>query len=323
MIAGGRILFAAAVAAAALCTIDVQAQTYPSQDIHFVVGFPPGSGADIVTRFIGDKLQAKAKRTVVVENKVGAAGNLAVETVARAKPDGYTILLGTGSATAASMHLYKNPPVDVTRALRIAATLSKQAFMIAVDAKSPYKTLPELTEAMKKKGEAANYGVAAMSGIITGELYKSLTGVKAIEVRFRTGADSLPELFSGKLDYVSIDPQLGLAQQAQGKIRILGHSAGARFKSLPDMPTMAEGGVTGMDMIGWWALHVPAGTPDAVVKQINGWVQEILAEKDVQDFFAKTGGDVFSSSVDAGQDLFLKEEKQWAEYVRIAKIEKQ
>jgi len=268
-------------------------QTYPSQDIHFVVGFPPGSGADFVTRFIGEKLQAKAQRSVVVENKVGAAGNLAIQTVARAKPDGYTVLLGTGSATAASMHLLKNPPVNVTRDLRIAATLSKQAFMIAVDAKSPYKTLAELTEAMKTKGEAANYGVAAMSGIVTGELYKSLTGVKATEIRFRTGADSLPELFSGKLDYISIDPQVGLAQQAQGKIRILGHSAGTRFNSLPDMPTMAEGGVAGMDLVGWWALHVPAATPDAVVEKLNGWVREILAEKATQDFFAASGGDVF------------------------------
>lgn len=299
------------------------AQTYPTQDIKFVTAFPPGSGADIITRFIAEKIRAKAKRTVIVENKVGAAGNVAIEFVSRAKPDGYTMLLLTGSSVAASMHLFKTPPVDVQKAFRVAATISKQAFMLVVDSSSPYKTVQELTDAMKKKGPSASYAVSAASGIVMGELYKSLSGVEAVEVRFRTGADSLNELAGGKIDYAMLDPQISLAQSAQGKLRIMAHSAGARFKFRSDIPTMAENGIKGMDLTGWWAIMLPAETPRPIVDQINSWTNEILQEKDVQDFLAKTGGDPFISSVDEAQKFFVSEGKAWEEYVRIAKIEKQ
>ncbi|MDF2119176.1 tripartite tricarboxylate transporter substrate binding protein [Roseiarcaceae bacterium H3SJ34-1] len=304
-------------------TQGANSQTFPTQDIKFVTGFPPGSGADIITRFVAEKFRTKANRTVIVENKVGAAGNVAVEMVARAKPDGYTMLLLTGSSVAASMHLFKSPPVDVPKALRIAATISKQAFMMVVDSSSPYKTVQELTDAMKKKGASASYAVAAPSGIVMGELYKALSGVEAVEVRFRTGADSLNELATGKIDYAMLDPQVALAQSAQGKLRILAHSAGTRFKFRPDIPTMAENGIKGMDLTGWWAIIVPAGTPDPIVAQVNAWMNEILREPEVREFLARTGGDAFISSVEDGQKLFISEGKAWEEYLRIAKIEKQ
>ena len=299
------------------------AQTFPSQDFRFITGFPPGSGADIMTRFVAEKWRQVSKRNVIVENKVGAAGNLAVEAAARSTPDGHTMLLLTGSSTAALMHLFKKPPVDVMKQLKIAATLSRQAFMLVVDPKSPYKTVAELTEAMKKKGTAANYGSSSPSGIVMGEVYKSLTGVQAVEVRFRTGADTLNEMAAGKLDYSMLDPQVSLAQAAQGRLRILAHCAGTRLEAVPDIPTMAESGVKGMDLTGWWAMIVPAGVPDPVVAQINAWAKEMLADPEVKKFFAATGGDVFVNSVADGQALYVREEKAWGEYVRLSKIEPQ
>lgn len=299
------------------------AQEYPSQDIHFAVGFPPGSGADTVTRYVAEKLRLAANRTVLVENKVGAAGNIAVEYVARSKPDGYTILLSTGSSVAATMHMFKNPPVDVIKSFQIAATISRQGFMLVVDAQSPYKTVAELTQAMKRKGTDASYAVAAPSGIVMGELYKSITGVQATQVRFRTASDSLNELASGKIDYGMLDPQVSLGQAGQGKLRILAHSAGQRLEAVPGIPTMAEAGVTGMDLTGWWAMLVPTGTPQPVIAQLNGWMAKILATDESRKFFANTGGDPFISSVADGQALFLKDEKAWAGYVRVAKIEPQ
>ena len=312
------------VSVAALAfNFSAQSQEYPSQDIHFVVGFPPGSGADTVTRYVAEKLRVEANRPVLVENKVGAAGNIAVEHVAPAKPDGHTILLSTGSSVAAMMHMFKKPPVDVIKSFQIAATISRQGFMLVVDTKSPYKTVADLTQAMKKKGADASYAVAAPSGIVMGELYKSITGVEAAQVRFRTAADSLNELASGKIDYGMLDPQLSLAQAGQGKLRILAHSAGQRLESVPGIPTMAEAGVTGMDLTGWWALLVPAGTPQPVIAQLNGWMAKILATEESRKFFANTGGDPFLSSVADGQALFLKDEKAWAGYVRVSKIEPQ
>ncbi len=132
----------------------VRAQDYPSQDIRLICGFPPGSGADVFVRYFADKLRPIAGRTVVVENKVGAASNIATEYVARSKPDGHTLYPFAGTTVAASMHLFKNPPVDVGKAIRVAATTSNLAFMLVVDAKSPHKTVAELTAADEAEGQS-------------------------------------------------------------------------------------------------------------------------------------------------------------------------
>ena len=137
------------------------AQQYPSQDIHLVCAFPPGSGADVLVRYFGEKLRPIANRTIIVENKAGAMGNIATEYTARSKPDGYTIYVHAASAVAANMHLFKKPPVDVSKTILIAATINQQPFMLVVSAKSPYKTVAELTAAMKQKGAKASYATSA------------------------------------------------------------------------------------------------------------------------------------------------------------------
>lgn len=299
------------------------AQNYPSQDIHFVTGFPPGSGADVLTRYFAEKLRVLVNRTIIVENKVGASGAIAVQYSAMAKPDGYTLYISAASATAAQMYLYKNPPVQVLKAFRIAATLNRQAFMLAVDQSSPYKTVQQLTEAMLKKGEAASYATAATSGIVMGAMYKAKTGIKAVEVRYKDSAGSLNDMASGRIDYTMVDPVFALAQQREGRLRILAHSAGARLQAVPDIPTMAESGVPGMDLVSWWAVHVPYDTPKPVIDQLNAWFNQILATDETKEFLNKFGGDPFISTPEEAQALFIKEDKAWAEYVRIANIEPQ
>jgi tripartite-type tricarboxylate transporter receptor subunit TctC len=313
----------AVVIAAVSFAVPAFAQQYPSQDIHFVTGFPPGSGADVITRFFAEKMRILTGRAVVVENKVGAAGGIAIEYTAKAKPDGYTVLLNAGSATAASMHLLKKPPVDATKAFEIAGTINRQAFMLVVDAKSPYKTVQELTAAMKAKGDKASYAVAAPSGIVMGEMYKSITGVQAVQILYKDASGSLNELIDGKLDYGTHDPVFSLAQQREGRLRILAHSSGKRLNAIPDVPTMAESGVTGMDLTSWWAYHVPAGTPKPVIEQLNKWLNTILAMEDTKKFLNQFGGDPYINTPEAAQALFLKDEKNWAGYVKIAKIEPQ
>ena len=142
-----------------------------------IVGFPAGSGADIFVRYFAEKLRPIAGRTIIVENKVGANSNVATEFVARSKPDGHVLYPFAGTTVAASMHLFKNPPVDVGKALKVAATTSNLAFMLVVDAKSPYKTVAELTAAMKQKGDKASFATAANPGRIMGAIYKNTAGV--------------------------------------------------------------------------------------------------------------------------------------------------
>lgn len=315
---------AAALAVAVVVSTNVgHAQTYPSQQIRFVTGFPPGSGADVVTRFTAEKIKEVANVNIIVENRVGAAGGLAMETVARAKPDGYTVLLATATATAAANHLYKERRVNVLEAFRIGATINRQGFMIVVDPGSPYKTLADLTAAMKLKGDKANYGVAAPTGIVLGEMYKAMAGLSAQQIRFRTASDSIKEMASGNLDFGALDPQLSLAQHRQGKLRILAVATGKRIAALPDVPTMEEAGVKGVDLTGWWALIVPKQTPDHVVDTMHGWMQKVLPRPEVIQFFKDSGADPFSLSPKEADALFIKEEAAWGRYAEIAKLEKQ
>ncbi len=153
---GGRAIAAVLMASLIAFTVGAaQAQSYPGQDIHFISGFPPGSGADVMVRYFAEKVRPLAGRTVLVENKPGATGNIAIEYTTRAKPDGYTILVHAGSGIAASQALLKQPPFDAGKQLRVAATINRQAFMLVVPVQSPYMTVADLTVAMKAKGGKA------------------------------------------------------------------------------------------------------------------------------------------------------------------------
>jgi tripartite-type tricarboxylate transporter receptor subunit TctC len=298
------------------------AQDYPNRDIHFICAFPAGSGADVLVRYFAEQLRPIINRTIVVENKAGAGGNIATEYVARAKPDGYTIYVHAPSGLAANMHLFKNPPVDAGKAIQIAATINRQPFMLLVDAKSPYKNVADLTAAMKKKGAKATYATAAPTGAVMGEIYKNVTGVQAVEVNYKTAGDSVNELLSGKLDYGMHDPVFALAQQREGRMRILAVSTGKRLEASPDLPTMTEQGVP-MDLTGWWGAMVPMATPRPVVDRINQWFGKVVGSPEGKKFLNSFGGDPFINSPDVAQQLFLKSIQDWGEYVKLAKIQPQ
>ncbi len=295
------------------------AQAYPSQDVRFVCAFPAGSGADVLVRFFAEKLRPVIGKTILVENKVGAGGHIATEYVARSKPDGHTIYVFAATGVAAMAAMFKNPPVDVSKTIQIAAAINRQPFMLVVDAKSPYKTVAELTAAMKAKGDKASYASAAPPGTILGEIYKNKTGVKAVEVNFKTAPDSLNEMLSGKLDYGMHDPVFSLAQAREGRLRILAVSTGQRISVIPDVPTMKEAGVD-MDMTIWWAAMVPAGTPKPVVDQINKWFGQVLATDEVKKFLNSFGGDVNIQTPEQAQANFLAAIPQWIEFVKVAKL---
>jgi tripartite-type tricarboxylate transporter receptor subunit TctC len=299
------------------------AQEYPSQDIRLICGFPAGSGADIFVRYFAEKLRPVAGRTVIVENKVGAASNVATEFVARSKPDGYTLYPFAGTTVAATMALFKNPPVDVGKALTAAATTSNLAFMLVVDAKSPYKTVQELTEAMKKKGDKASYAVAANPGIIMGSIYKNAAKLEAVEVLYKTAPDSLNEMTNGRLDYGLHDPIFALAQEREGRLRVLAVSTGERLQSRPTVPTMKESGIP-MDLSLWWGVMVPSATPRPIIDKINQWFTQIVSTEETKKFLNEAGGaDPMIRTPDQAQEMFQKAIKEWGEYVRMAKIPQQ
>ncbi len=296
-------------------------QAYPDRDIRFVCAFPAGSGADVLVRYFAEKARPIVKRTIIVENKVGAGGNIGFEYVARSKPDGYTIFVHAATAVAANQHLFKKPPAEAT-SVTIAATINRQPFMLVVDAKSPHKTVAELTAALKAKGDRATYATAAPTGRIMGELYKNAMGLKAVEVNYKTAPDSLNELTSGKLDYGMHDPVFSLAQAREGRLKILAVSTGERLQASPSLPTMSESGVK-MDLTGWWAAMVPVGTPPAVVATINKWFVEMVSSEETKKFLNSFGGDPYIIPPQQAQQRFLQDIKNWGEWIKMAKIEPQ
>jgi tripartite-type tricarboxylate transporter receptor subunit TctC len=191
--------------------------------------------------------------------------------------------------------------------------------MFVVDAKTPYYTLADLTKAMLAKGDKASYATSNHEATVMGEIYKQKTGVTAVEVPYKTAADTMNDIFSGAVDYAIHNPVLALAQRSQGRMRILGVGAAERFQSVPDVPTMAEQGVP-MNVIGWWSATVPAGTPKDVVNQINKWFVEIESTQETRSFLSNLGGDPLIKTPEEAQAMLVQDVENWHEYVRIAKI---
>jgi len=300
----------------------VAQEKYPSKELHFICAFPPGSGADIMVRFFANKIGKKTGHVIVVENRPGGGGLLSLTVIARAVPDGHTILVGGGTATAINANLLKAPPIDIAKEIRAVATINKLPFVVAVDGKSPIKSLPELTEVLRKKGNKASYAFATPFAKAIAESYKIEAGLQTVEVSYRNSAESLNDLASGAVDFAVYDPTMALPQQQQGKLRILAVSSGERFRSTGDIPTFKEQGIN-LDMLGWWAVMVPAKTPDPIAQTINRWFNDALADPETVAFLIRSGADVFVMSPEETEAYFQEDIKNWARLVEMARIEKQ
>lgn len=299
------------------------ADAYPSREIKFVCAFPAGSGADVYVRYFAERMRPVMKRTIVVENRAGANGNIATTYVARAKPDGYTIYVHAPSALAANMHLFKNPPVDAAKEIVIAATINRQPFMLTVHSSSPVKTVAELVELLRKKGDKASYGTTAPTSKVASAWFNKVFGLKAVEIMYKTAADTMNDMQSGAIDYVMHDPVHAVASSSNGSLRMLGVTTKQRMKALPDLPSLHELGVTDLDVPGWWAAMVPAGTPKPIVDRLNQMWREVIDGEETRQFMAKFGADTWSTSPEEAKALFEKDIKAWGEYIKLANIEPQ
>ena len=314
-----RIVLAAAAFAAA--TSLAQAQTYPSQDVHIVVGFAAGSGPDVTARFLAEKLRAKWGKTVIVDNKPGAVGNIATEFVAKAKPDGHTLYMTGGSSLVATAYLFKNPPVDVTT-LEAAATMARAPILMVVASNSPHKTVAELSAAVKAKGDKASYGTAFPTARVAGALYRDSIGAQAVEVGYKTSSDWINDLSAGNLDFAFIDAAAGFGMAKAGRFRVLAVSTAQRSVAMADFPTLTEAGHK-IDLPAWWAVFAPQGTPKPVLDQLHAAISEISGTDEARQFFAGTGYDPWVTTREQARAAYLKDYKDWADYVKLAKIEPQ
>jgi tripartite-type tricarboxylate transporter receptor subunit TctC len=297
-------------------------EAYPSRDIHAICMFPPGTGADIFVRFYGTKLQAAAGKTVVVENRVGAFGNIATEYVARSRPDGYTVFIAPGSSVlAAAPSLFKKLNFDPINDFEHVTTLAKIPFILLVSGKGPYNNVADLVKVLKEKGDKASYGSASNTGVASSELFKSSFGLKTIEVKYKDAGALVNDLVGGNLDFAHLDPTGSAGFIKQGMVRAIATSSKERFVSLPDIPSAAEVGAKDSDVVAWWSVHVAKGTPKPVLDKLEEWFNKIAVDDDVKKFLAAGGADQFPGNSTMLKELLVKDTKAWAEYVRIAHIE--
>lgn len=294
------------------------AQPYPNRTLHFISAFPPGSGADIIVRYFADKVRLLTGQTAIVENRVGANGNIALEHTLRAAADGHTIFIHAGNAVASNSHLIKNNRININQ-VQIAATINQQGFMVAVDKSSPLKSVPDLVARLKSGGDKVSYGSSSNQGLIAGSLLNQIGGFNAVFVNYRTSADSLNDLASGAIDFAFIDPAAAMAFERQGRIRLLGVMLDERLPFRPDIPTLRENGYR-ISIVGWFAAIVPAATPSGIVSQINGWMRTIVAMPDTQRFLTDIASTPWISTPAEGQDRLVKDVETWREYILAAKL---
>ena len=307
-------------------TLPAQAQDYPTRDIHAICNFPAGTGGDVFVRFFSEKLSALAGKTVIVDNRGGAFGNIGTEAAARSKPDGYTILIVPGSSTmAAAVSGFKKLPFDPIKDFTPVTTLAKLGFVLVVDPKTPIKSMADLTAHLKTKGDKASYGTSSNTGLIAAELYKKFASLpQVIKVQYRENQTALNDMYAGNLDFLSVDAPWAIEQAKAGRLRALAVTSADRLSVLPDVPTVEEAGVKGYgDVTPWWAVFVPATTPQPIVDKLEAWFNQIAASTETKKWLNNLGSDPFPGNARMLEQLLSKDIKRWGEYYKLANIEPQ
>ena len=313
--AGGAILLSSLTGLDALAE-----ESYPAREVHVIAAYPPGSGADVFTRYFAENMRPFLGGTVIVENKVGASGNLALIYVSKAKPDGYTVLIHAPSAIAANLSLFKNPGYEAS-AFDVLGTVCRLPFTLSVSPNSPHKTLQSLIAAVRAKGANASYGTTAPTGQVAGAMMKNILKLAVVEVPYRTAADSVNDLDSGAVDYMMYDPIFAIPRHREGKVRVLAISSKERMTAVPDIPTMDESGVPGVDIMGWWGVAVPAGVPQPIKDKISSAFLKMAERPETKEWLSNLGGDAWVVGPAEAQAQMLKDVKNWADYVRVANME--
>jgi tripartite-type tricarboxylate transporter receptor subunit TctC len=297
------------------------AQDYPAREIRSICNFAPGSGADIIVRYYSDALSKLAGKPVIVENKPGAQGSIASAFVAKSAPDGYTIHITPASSTLASApHIFKQLPFDPLKDFATVTTINSLTFVVAVDASKPFRSISDLVSHLKAKPGHGFYGTQSNSGQIAAELLKSKTGLETVYVPFKVTGDAFTNLLSGQIDFMSVDATWA---RGQSKVRILAVTAAKRAGTMPEIPTLAEAGVPGIDVAPWWGVVVPAGTPRPIIDKLAGWFNQITAAEETRQFLARAALDPFPGSPEQMSALLKTEMERWGNYVKLAKIEPQ
>ena len=300
------------------------AQNYPDKNIKILQGFAPGGNADAIARAVGAEISKSVGQAVVVEAQAGAGGTIAATTVAKAKPDGYTLLLATGGHAVAGA-IYNNLNYKTVQDFEMVSTITYFPFLIVVNAENKIANVPALLSQAKANPGKIAYGTAGIGSThhLAGELLASMAKVDLLHVPYRGDAGSITALLSGDVPFIIAPPTAVLSNIKAGKLKAIAATGPQRWVGLPDVPTVAEQGVPGYDVRSWAGLMAPAGTPKSVIDKLNAETLKTLQLPHVKTRLEEMGGDVRGSTSDEMKNMVASETQKWIQVVNNAKIPKQ
>jgi tripartite-type tricarboxylate transporter receptor subunit TctC len=308
-------LAAALAAATFTAATTASAQTFPNKPLRLVVTFPPGGAPDILARLFADK--AQLGQAVVVDNKAGAGGNIGAADVAKAAPDGHTLVLATVGTHAINGALYSKMPYDMVRDFTPVAHLASAPNLLVVTNSLPVKNVAELITYMKANPDKVNFGSPGIgtSVHVSGELFKSLTGTQMQHVPYKGRQFAIPDLVGGQIQVMFDNMPSALPMAKEGKIRALAQTTATRSAAAPDVPTVAET-VPGFEATTWFAIFAPAGTPREVVLRLNAEVQRVFKLPDVAEKLKTLGLEPWLSTPEELASYQAREIVKWAKVVK-------
>ena len=323
---------AAALAGALSCLAGLAAEaaspadTYPSRIVKMIVPFPAGGTTDIFARHIGDRLAKAFGHNFVIDNRGGAGGNIGSDAVAKADPDGYTLLVGTVGTHAINSSLYTRMPYDPLKDFAPVAFLAGVPNIMEVNPKNVKATtvqdfIAEAKASPKKLSFASSGNGTSIH--LSGEMFKQMTGVELVHVPYRGSAPAVNDLIAGQVDVMFDNLPSSIEQVRGGNLRAIAVTSAKRSAALPDVPTIAESGLPGFDASSWFAIFAPAKTPPEIVQKLNAEVLKALADPELQKRFADIGGEIRPYKPDELGAFVKAEIEKWAKVVKTsgAKIE--
>ena len=301
-----------------LLAVSGYSQTYPNKPIKLVVPFPPGGGTDIVARKMAEHMRADLGQVVIVENKAGASGNIGADSVARAAPDGYTIMM-TAAPFAIAPALYKSLPFDPVKDFTSIAQMASVPLLVVTRTESPFKTIADVVAAAKKAPTAisfASFGSGSPPHLV-GERIKSLAGINMTHIPYKGGQAALPDILSGQLDIAIMDIVSMTPLIKAGRLRALAITGGQRTPVLPDVPTLAQADIP-FNTVGWYAIFGPAHMNGAVVTRLNQSINKVMARADMRALLIEGGSLPIEPPLTAAQwDSAFKDSVQvWGKVAR-------
>ena len=308
------LLFAALVAMATCAA----AQTYPTKPIRLVVPFPPAGTTDILAREVGQRLSEVLGQPVVIDNRPGAAGNIGSDLVAKAAPDGYTLLMCTVSSHAINPGLYSKLPYDHIKDFAPIALVARVPNVLEVTPSLPVKTVADLIKLAKEKPGQINFASSGSGTSIhlSGELFKTMAGVDMVHVPYKGSAPALVDLVGGQVQVMFDNLPSSLQQIKAGKLRAVAVTSAQRAPALPDVPTIAESGLPGFEATSWFGVLAPARTPPEIIKRLNAEIDKWLQSPEAKEKLLAQGALPAGGSPEEFAAYIRAETDKWAKVIK-------